>query len=89
MVMPYSSAAGASGVAHLACEYGLPVICADISDFRRMGEDEHLAIRFYKTGDAENLADCLCDLISRAGSPPALPGDLRSLTDPGVHPENS
>jgi hypothetical protein len=27
--------------------------------------------------------------VSRAGSPPALPGDLKSLTDPGVHPENS
>jgi len=63
MVMPYSSAAGASGVAHLACEYGLPVICADISDFRQMGEDEKLAIRFYQTGDAEGLADCLCNLI--------------------------
>jgi glycosyltransferase involved in cell wall biosynthesis len=63
MVMPYLSAAGASGVAHLACEYGLPVICADISDFRQMGEDEQLAIRFYPTGNAESLAECLCDLI--------------------------
>ena len=63
MVMPYSSATGTSGVAHLACEYGLPVICADIPDFRQMGEDEQLAIRFYKTGDAEDLADCLCKLI--------------------------
>ena len=34
MVMPYSSATGSSGVAHLACEYGLPIVCADITDFR-------------------------------------------------------
>jgi glycosyltransferase involved in cell wall biosynthesis len=69
MVMPYSSATGASGVAHLACEYGLPVICADILDFRRMGEDEQMAIRFYQTGDAKGLADCLCNLI---GNPALL-----------------
>jgi hypothetical protein len=31
----------------------------------------------------------LVNRLSRAGSPPALPGDLKSLTDPGVHPENS
>jgi glycosyltransferase involved in cell wall biosynthesis len=72
MVMPYSSATGTSGVAHLACEYGLPVICADIPDFRQMGEDEQLAIRFYNTGDAEDLADCLCKLIGD----PALMHDM-------------
>ena len=72
MVMPYSSATGTSGVAHLACEYGLPVICADIPDFRQMGDDEQLAIRFYNTGDAEDLADCLCELIGD----PALIHDM-------------
>jgi glycosyltransferase involved in cell wall biosynthesis len=66
IVMPYSSATGTSGVAHMACEYGLPVVCADIPDFRQMGEDEQLAIRFYKTGDAEDLTDCLCKLIGDA-----------------------
>src|SRR5207248_1541636 len=30
LVMPYNSATGASGVAHLACQYGLPIISADI-----------------------------------------------------------
>ena len=34
LVLPYSSATGASGVAHLACEYGLPLVSADIPDFR-------------------------------------------------------
>ena len=51
MVMPYSSATGSSGVAHMACEYGVPIICADIADFREMGDDEQLAISFFKTGD--------------------------------------
>jgi len=66
MVMPYSSATGSSGVAHIACEYGVPIICADIPDFREMGEDERLAIRFYKTGDADDLAACISNLIGDA-----------------------
>jgi glycosyltransferase involved in cell wall biosynthesis len=63
MVMPYSSATGSSGVAHIACEYGVPIICADIPDFREMGDDERLAIRFYKTGDPDDLAGCVCKVI--------------------------
>ncbi len=63
MVMPYSSATGSSGVAHIACEYGVPIICADIPDFREMGDDERLAIRFYKTGDPDDLANCICKVI--------------------------
>ena len=63
MVMPYSSATGSSGVAHLACEYGLPVVCADIPDFREMADDESLAIQFYKTGSTDSLTGCLCNLI--------------------------
>ena len=56
MVMPYNSATGASGVAHIACEYGVPIICAGISDFHEMAEDEGIAIDFYRTGDAGSLA---------------------------------
>jgi glycosyltransferase involved in cell wall biosynthesis len=63
MVMPYSSATGSSGVAHIACEYGVPIVCADIPDFREMGDDERLAIRFYKTGDPDDLANCICKVI--------------------------
>ncbi len=63
MVMPYSSATGSSGVAHLACEYGLPIVSADIADFREMAENEQLAIQFYKTGDADSLTESLCNLI--------------------------
>jgi glycosyltransferase involved in cell wall biosynthesis len=63
MVMPYSSAAGSSGVAHLACEYGLPIVCADIADFREMSADEQFAISFFKTGDAHSMADCILNLL--------------------------
>ena len=63
-VMPYSSSTGCSGVAHLACAYGVPIICADLPDFRQMGEGEELAIEFYKPGDAENLAACLINLLT-------------------------
>jgi hypothetical protein len=61
--MPYSSATGASGVAHLACAYGVPIVSADISDFRQMEEEEGLAIDFYSTGDAGALAECLIALL--------------------------
>ncbi len=63
MVMPYASAAGSSGVAHMACEYGLPIVCADISDFREMADDEQLAIRFFKTGDAHSMAECILSVL--------------------------
>ena len=63
MVMPYSSATGSSGVAHMACEYGLPIVCADIADFREMGDDEQLAISFFKTGDAHSMADCIVSVL--------------------------
>jgi glycosyltransferase involved in cell wall biosynthesis len=64
LVMPYSSATGASGVAHLACAFGLPIISADIADFLGMAHDENLAIEFYRTGDAGQLADKVVQLLS-------------------------
>ena len=57
------SATGASGVAHLACEFGVPIICADINDFREMAGDENLALEFYKVGDASNLASKMLELL--------------------------
>jgi glycosyltransferase involved in cell wall biosynthesis len=62
-VMPYSSAAGSSGVAHLAAAFGLPIISADIADFREMAENENLAIAFYETGNSRSLAHELTQLL--------------------------
>jgi glycosyltransferase involved in cell wall biosynthesis len=56
LVMPYHSATGASGVAHLACQYGVPIISSDIADFRSMAEDENLAINFYEVGSTRSMA---------------------------------
>lgn len=64
LVLPYSSATGASGVAHLACEFGVPIISAGIDDFREMALDEGLAVAFYKTGDANSLAAELHTLLN-------------------------
>jgi glycosyltransferase involved in cell wall biosynthesis len=63
LVLPYDSATGSSGPAHQACEYGVPIIGADIEDFRDMGADEDMAIRFYKVGDATDLANQLITVL--------------------------
>jgi glycosyltransferase involved in cell wall biosynthesis len=66
-VMPYSSSTGCSGVAHLACAYGVPIVSADLPDFRQMAQGEELAIEFYPAGDAQGLADCLVQLLGDSG----------------------
>jgi hypothetical protein len=62
-VMPYSSSTGCSGVAHLACAYGVPIVSADLADFRQMAQGEELALQFYPPGNAQGLADCLIGLL--------------------------
>ena len=64
-VMPYSSSTGCSGVAHLACAYGVPIISADLADFRQMAQGEELAMQFYPAGDAQGLAESLLDLLQK------------------------
>ena len=63
-VMPYSSSTGCSGVAHLACAYGVPIVCADLEDFRQMSDGEGMAIEFYKAGEPQDLADCLVRFLT-------------------------
>ena len=63
VVMPYDSATGSSGPAHQACEYGVPIVCADLADFRDMAADEDMAVNFYKLGDAADLADQLVSIL--------------------------
>jgi len=63
VALPYDSATGSSGPAHQACEYGVPIISADLPDFRRMAEDEDMAISFYKPGDPSNLAEKLIEIL--------------------------
>jgi glycosyltransferase involved in cell wall biosynthesis len=63
VVLPYDSATGASGPAHQACEFGVPIVSAGLPDFRAMAENEDLAMRFYKVGDASDLAEQLAAVL--------------------------
>lgn len=64
MVMPYTSATGASGVANLAAAHGVPIICSDVPDFREMGDSGGLAIKFYPVGDKAALARSMIELLN-------------------------
>ncbi len=63
LVLPYDSTTGSSGPAHQACQYGVPIVSADIPEFRSMVSDEDMAVRFYRLGDARDLADTLSSLL--------------------------
>jgi len=63
VVLPYDSATGSSGPAHQACEFGVPVVSADIPDFVDMAADEDIAISFFRRGDAADLAQQLITIL--------------------------
>ena len=62
-VMPYTSSAGASGVAHLACQYGLPILASDIEDFRELAEYEFVSMELFTPNDVVSLASRLLSLL--------------------------
>ena len=62
--MPYTSSAGSSGIAHLACAYGVPIIASDIPDFRQLADEEGLAIEYFVPGDNAALAKRLLALLN-------------------------
>jgi glycosyltransferase involved in cell wall biosynthesis len=63
LVLPYDSATGSSGPAHQACEYGMPIVCADIADLREMVTDEDMAVSFFTKGDAGHLTRALTTIL--------------------------
>ncbi len=63
VVMPYSSSAGSSGIAHLASAYGVPILASDIPDCRELVSEEGLAIEFYQPGNVQSLVDSLSSLL--------------------------
>ena len=65
-VMPYTSSAGSSGVAHLCCAYGVPIMASDIADFRQLAEEEGLAIDFFEPGDVQSLAGKMEALLNNS-----------------------
>jgi glycosyltransferase involved in cell wall biosynthesis len=62
-VMPYTSSAGSSGVAHLACQYGLPILASDIQDLRELSEYELVSMEFFRPNDVDSLASQLVGLL--------------------------
>jgi glycosyltransferase involved in cell wall biosynthesis len=68
-VMPYTSSAGSSGVAHLAAQYGVPVIASGIRDFRDLAEHEGIAMRFFTPGDMDSLVE---EILLALNSPEQL-----------------
>jgi glycosyltransferase involved in cell wall biosynthesis len=62
-VLPYTSSAGSSGIAHLACTYGVPIVASDIPDFRRLADEEGLAIDFFPTSNVQALGQRLIALL--------------------------
>jgi glycosyltransferase involved in cell wall biosynthesis len=62
-VMPYSSSAGSSGVAHLACAHGVPILASDIADFHELTNEEGVAIEFFEVGNMDSLAERLLGLL--------------------------
>ncbi len=66
LVLPYSSAAGASGVVHQGCEYGLPMVAAGIPEIQESAQAEGIAVDLYPPGNAAALAQNLrCLLASK------------------------
>lgn len=62
-VLPYTSSAGSSGVAHLACQYGLPILAPDIDDFLELAKQELVSMKFFAAADMYSLAQQLRTLL--------------------------
>jgi glycosyltransferase involved in cell wall biosynthesis len=63
VVLPYDSSTGASGPAHQACQYGVPVVSSNLPEFIDMAADEGMAFDFFRRGDASDLATKLIRLL--------------------------
>lgn len=63
VALPYSSSGGPSGVAHQACQFGLPIVAADIPDIMNLAAEEGIAAEYYRNGSAESLAARVIDLL--------------------------
>ncbi len=62
-VLPYTSSAGSSGVAHLACQYGLPILAPDIDDFVELARQEQVSMEFFSANNVDSLATQLVGLF--------------------------
>jgi glycosyltransferase involved in cell wall biosynthesis len=51
LALPYSSTTGVSGVAHIACAYGLPIVASDLPDILSMVQEEGISLMTFPAGD--------------------------------------
>jgi len=63
LVLPYSSAAGTSGVVHQACQYGLPMVATAIPEIVEIAKEEKIAVEFYEPSDSGALSEQLIRLL--------------------------
>jgi glycosyltransferase involved in cell wall biosynthesis len=64
VVLPYDSSTGSSGPAHQACQFGVPIVSSDLTEFMDMAADESMAVEFYYRGDAQDLADKIVGVLN-------------------------
>ncbi len=64
LVLPYTSAAGTSGVMHQACQYGLPIVATSIPEIQEIAEEEKVAVELYSPEDRHALSNHLIRLLS-------------------------
>ena len=62
-VLPYTSSAGSSGVAHLACQYGLPILAPDLDDFVELARQEQVSMEFFSANNVDSLATQLVGMF--------------------------
>jgi glycosyltransferase involved in cell wall biosynthesis len=63
VVMPYLLALGTSGVFHLACGFGKPVVSSDLPEIRELLADGAMAL-LVPPGDADALKDGLIEVLN-------------------------
>jgi glycosyltransferase involved in cell wall biosynthesis len=62
VVLPYNAAPGTSGVFHIACGYGRPVVASDLPELRELVNDGAAAI-LVPASDVEALKDAIISVL--------------------------
>ena len=62
VLLPYSSATGVSGVAHLSAVFGVPVVAANIDDFQAMQGEEGIGLKLFNQGNLSDAVRVIRDL---------------------------
>jgi glycosyltransferase involved in cell wall biosynthesis len=63
LALPYTSNTGTSGVAHLGCNYGLPIITTDLPDFQSLVDEEGMVIKMFPANDQAAFVQTLLTVL--------------------------